>query len=353
MRVSVHMKWVSLPAIVAIVCGVARAADGAPRPEILFRGMREARDRLQSGVFRAVGRVSVTEESKQRVNGEVKLFCAFDFFKDMFRFDRNEPALVAVRNASEEERIDVKYVRTSTQSLHWESVTPDVRILPPNAPPPFLARAFDVRVLGLGNERDMTQGYSFEQFYRVYTTQSIHEFTESTKGVYHLSWLFGDSGRTQKTLWISEKHGNSPIRFDVREKGPGDKWLAPSTICEMTWFKQSNVWVPETVIFETVRGLSRHETYTLAFEWESVNQPVSEELFTLAGLEIAPNWNVVDERLGRPIVLGTVEQQTSGHLRQQGGRRSFGFVWLLGGVAIGIALLLFVYYRAGRKRSLS
>ncbi len=55
---------------------------------------------------------------------------------------------------------------------------------------------------------------------------------------------------------------------------------------------------------QLVAGTDRRE---LAFEWESVNKPIPDELFQKEGLGLPGETFVIDHRLGRGIVIGRLD----------------------------------------------
>src|SRR5438309_1115142 len=92
-----HMNSLSILLSLAL-CGdqpgAAEPAASRDRDELtrfLWTGLKDNRERLRSGVFRARGRYVVDEPQPGRFEGDVQLFSAFDYDKDLLRFDRVEP----------------------------------------------------------------------------------------------------------------------------------------------------------------------------------------------------------------------------------------------------------------------
>ncbi len=112
-------------------CALA-ASDPQPGPAVgsrdsvkqalaLLAKMKESRDRLHSGTYKATGRLLTNKRSigQQQPEGTIEIFAAFELDKGLFRFDRTEPARAPIGGPAIPDRDTRKYVRT-----------PDCTILP-------------------------------------------------------------------------------------------------------------------------------------------------------------------------------------------------------------------------------
>ena len=66
-------------------------ADTAKQYDFLLTGMDDPRQRLRTGLYRASGRFISESKKVGRLDGSVRIFSAFDYDAEKFRFDRTEP----------------------------------------------------------------------------------------------------------------------------------------------------------------------------------------------------------------------------------------------------------------------
>jgi len=274
-----------------------------------LHGMKDSRDRLTSGVFRATGREQrIGRSGSPEMDSPVEFFCAFDYEADLFRFERDVPAIR--RNPEKEEKARVErekglYIRTPKYSLHWTHEQSDmVKRQNVDAKPPRPATPFDVRSLGLAFSLDVH--VSFPKQTRALSEDEVVEVAEEAQGICRVLWETDQPG-TFVTAWFDQQQGHSPIRVEVRVGDLADLPAAPLQRAKTTWTNISDVWVPRTFLSQyfDIDGELRSKV-EVAFQWESVNEPVPEKLFTAAGMGLPPETRLVSYETGKPVVLGSV-----------------------------------------------
>jgi hypothetical protein len=266
--------------------------------DLQLRGMKDSRDRLTSGVFRASGTEYRAGGLGSPNAGEpVKVFCAFDYKANLFRFDRDMPFLIGNRHSRRPFKVDREkgmYVRTPEYSLDWTTEQPDqVFRRAPGAKPPALAIPFDVRCLGLAYTGTLTHDVSFRERYQGFSESRIVAAVDEGGGACRVTWEAKKFPGTFETVWFDQRQGYSPIRIELRAGSPSASLLQ---LGETTWRQIMGVWVPRTFLGEDYDGKGKVESkMELAFEWESVNQPAAEILFTTGGMGLPPGVIVYTE----------------------------------------------------------
>src|SRR6266852_4610496 len=127
--------------------------------EFLWSGVKTNIDRLQRDAFTALDAVEATDKSGKSQTGNISIFCCFDYEKDLFRFDRDEPAFLT--GADFVKRLGGKYARTPKQCDSWTLNGNSVVTWPAGKPASDIIRPFDVRSLGLYDWASLSRGYSF------------------------------------------------------------------------------------------------------------------------------------------------------------------------------------------------
>jgi len=278
--------------------------DPAVTPEelgqFLLERMQASREKLKSGVFQA-DRVWIlkTPESEQSHPGE-HIFCAFDFEKDLLRFD----------NESSE---GFRYFTTSTEARLYTSSSEDN----PNdwfakVPPHFLGRfmrqyrLFDVRLAGICSHGEFEDG-SFEDLMKFHTKECTATGKPLEGNRYLLILSYQHVNRSLPLLVRITQYRQEyvldasrdfvPIKFTFRMKDFKSKqWesLDPPVTAEWKKNEPSDVYVPVKLRFPE-RWISEESLVTqYTFKWKSVNQPVDQKLFTEDGLKVPPGTEVED-----------------------------------------------------------
>jgi hypothetical protein len=282
------------------------------RRDYLFRGIQANRQMLHRGAFRAHG-VHKSQGSTQasRLEGNVEILCAFDYAAGTFRFDRLEPARL-ISGDKVRDRMGGKLYRTPKETVIWPDGAPAAGVHPPDHPNDGVIKPFDVRAVGLYLGGSLDAGTPFEEMWRHFSVQKYETISEERKGLFQLKYVAKSTVRdSHVTLWIDEGAGFAPVRFETRHPdrmNPG-KWLEPSWISQSSWSSINGVWVPKTYRTEVSFPGQLTRSYDLAFEWEAVNQPLNQALFTKEGLELKPGTFFMRREGGNVIVEGAAGVQ--------------------------------------------
>jgi hypothetical protein len=282
----------------------------------LMLGMKNERDRLQTGIFRAYGRTWVKDEVWGEFKGDVELFCTFDSPKSLLRFDRVEQKQILREGAERSAKTareswtvqtaQTKFITTSQKVLFRDDVQNQaVLILPAAQTKHEQARPFDIRSLGLVFYVDFVNNVSFSDIYQVFSEQLPDEMAKETENVHRLRWAMGKA--MTKTLWIDEKQGFSPIRLELRMTGSEkNEDNQQRLISEVTWVLGRNVWIPKTFRIQDELSAGQSRGYEFSFEWEAINTEIPERLFTVEGMDIKDKTYIIDTRLGKGFVIEVI-----------------------------------------------
>lgn len=382
---------VALGICLAAVFGVAqgqppdRGANQLASFNYVMNGLKASRDQLHSGVYRAHGTMRDLDKTWGPLNGDVELFHAFDFRGGNVRFDRTEPFRRGLRGAKMNKLLDrgqpnkpaprgpkkrngadswepsvkkIQFVHTPQGEIIHRG-GPTVAVLPTDPSIAMEVKAFDIRCLGLAYLLDLEQASSFDEMYRSWLDDKPQSVTQEADGVWRVRW---EDEMNQTTIWVKESQGFTPIRLEGRfksGKGAKSRWSDPKTTSEVTWQQLSGVWVPKTFRIENTIIPNRTLSYDLSFEWESVNEPVAESLFTPQGLGIKRKAVVIDQTLGTPIIthqlnypIQLLEEEEDSAPRPR--KRTVFLIYLGSALAVGfLALLVRRLWKRFRHRSSS
>ena len=163
--------------------------------------------------------------------------------------------------------------------------------------------------LGLAYTATLQRYVSFSKRYQVLSESKVVEVADEGEGVCRVVWEIGTSPGTFETIWFDRQRGYSPIRIELRNPRLSADLLQMG---ETTWQQVDGIWVPRTFLGENFDGSGKMESrMELALEWESVNHPVPEELFTAAGIGLPPETQIVSFELGSRTALGPVGGERS------------------------------------------
>lgn len=271
--------------------------------EVIVAAVQHEREELKSGVFHGQG--LVVDGGKAY---EWNMYCAFDFPRERFRVEQFTPQPLRTSSGITK----AGFVRTSDLRLQYGmggALEGSVCIFGSGQEIPDMLshelKPFDVRTLGWAIPSAIDKGTSLDEMCRVlkgYPVQaSIHEDDE---GIVRLVWSTTEPGPTyRQTLWINISEGYAPIRHEMGWVSDDRAAIPLDATCLATWQLHSDVYVPVSFTSEAAG-----RKYEMAIEWESVNQPVDERLFTKEHLGLDPNTVVIDYRLGEPVMVGTLER---------------------------------------------
>jgi hypothetical protein len=313
--------------------------------DFVLAGIKHARDKLRSGVFRAWGHLDESARPEYPLEGDIEIFCAFDFDNGFLRFDRLEPmwwapaASSGAKGASDAAKVvqdGGKFVALPDRCVQWRTREKMVWIRRAQEKPTSITRPFDIRVLGLTNWAGLDFGVSWQDALR-YIQAPPHDALAETK-VYRLVRVDQENG-SRFDFFLDGEKGFSPVRLEQRERPPnstGD-WGEPSEVDEVTWAQKNGLWVPTSFYQEVRRPVRKRRE--LRIQWESVNEPVDEALFTWEGLGLPKGTLVVDERLGKPIKVAVVGVRDFPNSSNVGGGLWAWLRWFMVALTVGIIVL--------------
>lgn len=357
-----------------LLCTVSPSRTLADQPDpkltrLLTLGLKDQRDRLIRGIYRAHGRLVDDNPETGHLEGAVDIFCAFDFQKDLFRFDRVEPCrsspqLTPDDPPPQDENVWVKretggkFVRIPKYTLHviHEAVNPTIEIKKNMEPPYNQIKPLDVRALCLVGYHGIDTPFS--EAYKGWTLSQPSRITKEGEHVYH---MVNNYEECEFNFWIDEQQGYSPVRYEVRERASskGRMWRLAAT-CEMSSEQINGIWVPRSLVAVEYFPGDDVTRFEIAIDWESVNQNVSDTLFTPDGLDMPRGALVVNNKQGTPFVervigggparVGMAQQKQPPPPAVQRARPSL--AWRLAPVALPLLILLvFVWFRFRANRA--
>ncbi len=320
------------------------------RVAFLLDGIRAQRETLESGSFRVSGRVlSGSNHEQGGIQGQLRIFCAFDFPSGKLRFDREEPKDYPVVGTETEEALiqGGQWVRTRDHVISLMRGRDVVHVLPVhNTNASLWAKPFDVRALGMSFRYELDRGTQFEEVWENYKSLPVTDVEEQVDGMWKIAWIGGDEIKTKVEMTLDTQHGYWPLELSVQSSVPaseGPRWMPANFTSELSIREVSGCWVPSVYSWRTPEY-----SQNLDFEWESLNRPLEEELFTADGFELSSANRIVDKTLGAPIVVRNLaaEKRTKEFESEHPpGMRSR--LWL---VTLSLLLLLLVIAAVSYKR---
>lgn len=271
------------------------AEHGGNLGAFLMEGMLGSRERLRSGVCKIAVRSLYPKSLTPEVKYDFTL--SFDYGAAKVRCD--------MRRGDRATRL----ARTPSSMVLYVVGGRVVHRYDPAKELPFEdLKPVDVRILGIVNAADFASVFPFEKVRQVISEESVCEAAQEQNGLYRLSYETIVSGiaRIRRTYWLDAAKDFSPVRLEDRMFGiaKGTEGLSRLIHTGQTdYLELGGAWVPQHVVLESKEAGVRHE---LTIEWESVNSPMAEELFELAGLDVPPGTAIIDQTLGKAIIAGKV-----------------------------------------------
>lgn len=296
--------------VIACWClGIARSQDSVPTAEFVFAGIKDSKERLRTYAFRGIGTVIDEDTRYGRLEGKVEVAAAFDYSKELFRFDRTEAVRVSPSGGDVINPKDwvvgyetAKFVKTAKRTINWYvSARPDVIVGPATARPDTRVKPFDIRIIGFCTYGNVMRNTSLEE--HMAYLESVKNATVSREADGTLKVKWSSPGATEVVI-VDEKNGYLPLRAEVRLTRPGVDQL--SEVTEAQWKKVNGVWVPKQIGYSSYGGGRKDhvKSYDLKLEWDHVNKPVPEEIFTVQGLHVSPGLTILSTETGKSVTLG-------------------------------------------------
>lgn len=323
--------------------------------ENVIHGVIDSRQRLVSGVCRIHGKNrksrADSKSSDQGRTEDVECFCAFDFARGLYRFDRN----VARRDGVEQ---GGKFIRTPSHAFELLGKVPELarsavitRTRPGNSGNGIVA-PFDIRIIGLFNLVGAYWERSLDENLKSLSADNFIEFAAESDNVFRLTWKRGNDRLTRYSLWIDTEKGYSWIRW----KSTYDANSALIDIlAETGWDEKNGVWVPISMHLKDQQTSIGTTEADWSIEWESVNEPVDSKYFDPQ--DLAPGTEVAmysDEVGEKPIYLGLVGSAPVKPREVVVSRwRRFCLILTILVVLILLSLIVVRRYRAGANATLA
>jgi len=192
-----------------------------------------------------------------------------------------------------------KIARTSDYLIRWHEKAVAASIDLPNAKLMAVFNPiFDVRTVGLATFHEQGMG-DLSKFLSMYRSFEFEQAEEGKDGLFVLRAPANEV--TYISLWLDIEKGYLPVRYERSHPARHDLVTDES---QTTWQRINDTWVPETCRI-TRRKLQpvppavvEPLVFSIAFAWESVNEPVSPADFTWEGLELPKGTRVHDVMYG-------------------------------------------------------
>jgi hypothetical protein len=334
-----------------VIHGNTCVAQSEESPSILaefaLTGLKDSFDPLRTGEYRARGKVEdCISEEELGTTLEVEFHCWFDFDAQKVRMDRTD------KSDSEDEVAVYKFSRTPDGNLFWNSRGRNLAIKrpePANKNSKSFQPVFDVRAMGFCDHANLST--DFQRAFAWFLSEPAKEASVDSGQAYQLKWHRKGTPYA-KTMWLDGARGFVPIRYE--EKGPLE--AEPRLVTQMTWSEVAGVPVPDSFQFTQRIGGKRRVTYHLAFEWESVNQDIPDEVFTWESFELPVGAYVKDLRLGQDnaitvAYIGRTDRGEQAPVPPDTANKRF--VYMIWSTIVLLAILLggFAIQRARRRQA--
>ncbi|MCA9125103.1 MAG: hypothetical protein KDB05_07595 [Planctomycetales bacterium] len=317
----------------------------------LHAGMIDARSKLRTGSFRATGTWVESDSRGESLSLDWEVFCAFDHDRNLFRFDQQMELPDALPQGVEAETqpatlsvVKTKLVTDPEGVIYWcDEESAKIELWGPTFEPSRRLYDFDVRCAGLLGVYSFGRGLTVEEFCKAWSSTKVREVTNRS-GLQRIEFHNNES-EVLFAQTIDERRGFTPIHAEFRDlalAGPSATFDQAELISKgsTTWKQINEQWVPASILL--VYGKDRRE---LAFEWESVNEPIPDKLFQKEGLGLPGETFVSDHRLGKEIFIGRLDGKPTAYsdALPLSANRDHGWLWvavvglvLMAGLAVGV-----------------
>jgi hypothetical protein len=289
---------------------IVLAQSASDEARSLLTACKLERAKLMTGRYRASGRITYSN-GENPLEIDVEIHSAFDRYSGSLRFDRKghfPKGIATVPGGIKKDRIvdDVRTILTPDQFVTTER--PEIILLTARAKAEYPYGAWPLDLLNLGfNSRlwlahrvDWTELLPNE--FKWNAEKVLRQPGEPTRIVWN-----DPKNDIARVLWIDEQQGYSPTRCEFHTRPLDAAGAAPfpdpkqqEFAIQLQWAKKGGTWVPVTL------RKQGDETAEINFTWESVNEPISRELFMPNGLGVSPDTEVQDARFGKTVILGPV-----------------------------------------------
>jgi hypothetical protein len=304
--------------------------------------MLEGRARLRNGTYTARCEYTRKEladgESAEEVREVSDVYCAFDFDRELFRFERRGSRRIHMQNASEVNEESIKLLRdkefqsqiptvpyvaqgvwSPQYSTNWmmtgtpgsedysrenidlhEPATLDVNCGP-------LMKPMHPSVIGFVRAEDLESGCSLEVIIGR-EAQRLPEWSIQERQDGRIEFTMRNSGMQQVTT-LDPASDYAPVEFRMTEleRRIDTNWQ-PEKSCKTLWVTRNAATVPTSLRLASLTASGQQETWSIDFEWKHVNDSIHpEEHFTYQALKDIPeNVYVIERRGGQRTHIDTI-----------------------------------------------
>jgi hypothetical protein len=237
----------------------------------------------------------------------------FDFRDDLLFFLQTHELPANLNSAQEQAAaanvdpmsLSEAYVRSAESSIRWNRAsfveTIDQRTVEPSRE----LNIFDPRLVGLVNFVEVDRRERFNSVMSHIKSAASKATVTADNQLARLVWRAdGEKLVKRSTLVLDINRGASPVEFEVayRTRASIDAndekpWRVAYTN-KTSWKQLMDVWVPETWIAQINPHADRGSCRQYTFEWESVNENIDRNVFTLDGLNLPKGTIVQNAVLG-------------------------------------------------------
>lgn len=312
------------------------------------------KEQLISGRYRAAGRKTIKHEILGEQVGDIKLFCAFDLSSTTMRFERTGHMLSQTIDdvdlptggwAFEEET--GRIIITPTQIIDWNTdAFQQVAVRPFDPKYRGYAQPFDPRIIGVTTNSAYVRNTSWDKALNPFRSGLVSDCHNDGDRI-RIDWSYAKG--VKKTYWFDRKNGYMPLRFEMTyQDSSGQDRLWHTSV--QTWTHQNDVFVPETLSVQSMELTELEqlpEQIDLAFEWESINEGIDDNLLAAEGLTTRAA-AVVDTRLGTPVITDWVNRSIDS-VEPSKLKNGPGFRWMLiVNLVLFFTVVLIAFFRRRR-----
>ncbi len=286
-------------------------------PKGTVDALASSREKLHSGEARAHW---TWNTKKYKETADWRLY--FDYDKGLSRVDRR-----VINNGHRSIRVD-----TPDESIIYVPVSGVISRHPPGAPAVAHGYVFDVRTTGLAALISIKgNAATWPRFLAMLERDGRPTLHTEADGTLCVTWrdmrvVDTPDGkfceRFGHSFWVDSKKGFTPVRatfFSGASPDPAVDGSKISTIVETEWTEMQGIMVPRGCRWQLPLS---EQSAELIFEWESVNGPLDEKLFTPEGLGAPKGTLIVNTRLGEDAIESTIGEELPMPMRPQTKRSS-------------------------------
>jgi hypothetical protein len=323
-----------------------RERPDLPVSESVFHDFLASRQKLRTGLIEAVRNSSSENRNGERNSVVIFYRIAFDHDSSKLRYDFRY---------SDRPQGGGKYISTPEQSVllsaEGRALT---RSNPGDFPKTLPLQPFDVRAFGMVDpEAYFNSPYSFDKLVRAFREHQerapLRLRNVELDGRVLLSCeISSEKSGSRHDFYLDANRGGGPVRWERFWAIADPELRRPSGVAEFDWQQINDVWVPVEARF--VSSSDRRPAGDISLKWHSVNTALPEEFFDESDLGLPDDVWIMNNRLGKTVVEGTVGSLRERVIPESEPSSKKSKLWLLL-ANLGILFLLLAAYLARRWRT--